>query len=145
MSKFQMGPLCLTVKGYVDDVSKDFYEANWLTIAVSCPTEDGDVSFQSACLMTTDFFDFMDEMKSLLAGEGRQAYLVSLEPQVDVRIVRGDEPDTFVLDVELTPVIEDDEDIYGMSAPLTRADVEGFAKQAEAVIADFPVRGIEGQ
>ena len=86
MTDFQMGPLTLSVKSYADDVSEDFYEANWLVLDVKCPTDDGDVAFQSPCLMTTDIFDFMDEINDLLAGQGRQAYLVSLEPQVDVRV-----------------------------------------------------------
>ena len=143
MSSLQMGPLELNVKSYADDASKDFYEANWLNIAVTCPTDDGDVAFQSPCLMTTDIFDFMDEIAALLAGEGRQAYLVSLEPQVDVRIARGDGPDTFTLDVELTPNADDDEDIYGLTTTVTRAQVEGFTAQAEQIIETFPVRGIQ--
>jgi hypothetical protein len=143
MSEFQMGPLSLAVKSYADDASNDFYEANWLNIAVSCPTEDGDVAFQSACLMTTDLFDFMDEISDLLAGQGRQAYLVSLEPQIDVRIARGDTPDIFTLEVELTPNADDDEDIYGLSTTVTRAEVEGYTAQAEKIIEAFPVRGIQ--
>lgn len=143
MSDFQMGPLTLSVKNYADDVSKDFYEANWLVVGVKCPTDEGDVSFQSRCLMTTDIFDFMDEINDLLVGQGRQAYLVSLEPQVDVRIARGDGPDMFALDVELTPDANDDEDIYGLSTIVSRKDVEGFVTQAEHIIAAFPVRGIQ--
>jgi hypothetical protein len=143
MIDFQMGPLTLSVKSYADDVSSDFYEANWLNIAVKCPTDEGDVAFQSPCLMTTDLFDFMDEINDLLAGQGRQAYLVSLEPQVDVRIARGDGPDTFTLEVELTPNADDDEDIYGLSTIVTRVDVEGYIVQAEKIIEAFPVRGIQ--
>ena len=143
MSEFQMGPLSLSVKSYADDVSKDFYEANWLNIAVQCPTDEGNVAFQSPCLMTTDLFDFMDEINDLLAGQGRQAYLVSLEPQVDVRIARGDGPDVFTLEVELTPNADDDEDIYGLSTTVTRADVQGYIAQAEKIIEAFPVRGIQ--
>lgn len=143
MSDFQMGPLVLSVKSYADDVSSDFYEANWLNIGVKCPTDEGDVAFQSPCLMTTDLFDFMDEINDLLAGQGRQAYLVSLEPQVDVRIARGDGPDVFTLEVELTPNADDDEDIYGLATTLTRADVEGYIVQAEKIIEAFPVRGIQ--
>ncbi|MFT4707204.1 MAG: hypothetical protein ACI9PU_001044 [Ascidiaceihabitans sp.] len=143
MIDFQMGPLTLSVKSYADDVSSDFYEANWLNIAVKCPTDEGDVAFQSPCLMTTDLFDFMDEISDLLAGQGRQAYLVSLEPQVDVRIARGDGPDTFTLEVELTPNAEDDEDIYDAATIVTRAEVEAMVKQAEQVIEAFPVRGIQ--
>jgi hypothetical protein len=139
-----MGPLSLRVKSYADDVSKDFYEANWLNIAVKCATDDGKVAFQSPCLMTTDIFDFMDEMNDLLAGQGRQAYLVSLEPQVDVRIARGDGPDMFTLDIELTPNADDDEDIYDVATIVTRAEIEAMAKQAEQVVEAFPVRGIEG-
>ena len=47
MSSFQMGPLSLNVKSYADDVSKDFYEANWLNIDVKCATDEGDVAFRS--------------------------------------------------------------------------------------------------
>ncbi|MFT5796952.1 MAG: hypothetical protein ACI84R_001007 [Candidatus Azotimanducaceae bacterium] len=143
MSSFQMGLLSLSVKSYADDVSKDFYEANWLNIDVKCATDEGDVAFQSPCLMTTDLFDFMDEINDLMAGQGRQAYLVSLEPQIDVRIARGDGPDTFTLEVELTPNADDDEDIYGLSTLVTRADVEGYIVQAEKIIEVFPVRGIQ--
>ena len=144
MTDFQMGPLTLSVKSYADDVSEDFYEANWLVLDVKCPTDEGDVAFQSPCLMTTDIFDFMDEINDLLAGQGRQAYLVSLEPQVDVRIALGDGPDVFTLDVELTPNVEDDEDIYDVAAIVSRAEVEEMAKQAAALVEAFPVRGIEG-
>jgi hypothetical protein len=144
MTDFQMGPLTLSVKSYADDVSEDFYEANWLVLDVKCPTDDGDVAFQSPCLMTTDIFDFMDEINDLLSGQGRQAYLVSLEPQVDVRIALGDGPDVFTLDVELTPNVEDDEDIYDAAAIVSRAEVEEMAKHAAALVAAFPVRGIEG-
>ena len=94
--------------------------------------------------MTTDIFDFMDEINDLLVGQGRQAYLVSLEPQVDVRIARGDGPDVFTLDVELTPNADDDEDIYDAAAIVSRAEVEEMAKQATALVEAFPVRGIEG-
>ena len=143
MNSLKMGPLVLNVKSYADDVSKDFFEANWLNICVKCATDDGDVAFQSPCLMTTDVFDFMDEIAALLAGEGRQAYLVSLEPQVDVRIARGDGPDVFTLEVELTPNADDDEDIYGLSVLVSRADVEGYTEQAEQIIEAYPVRGIQ--
>jgi hypothetical protein len=144
MSEIQLGPLDLSIKSYADDVSEDFYEANWLNIAVQCKTDEGEVAFQSPCLMTTDIFDFMDEINDLLAGMGRQAYLVSLEPQVDVRIARGDGPDVFTLDVELTPDAQDDEGIYDVAVIVSRAEVEAMAKQAEAVVEAFPVRGIEG-
>ena len=142
MTGFQMGPLTLKVKSYADDVLEDFYEANWLVLAVQCLTDEGDVAFQSPCLMTTDVFDFMDELNDLLAGQGRQAYLVSLEPQVDVRIARGDGPDVFTLDIELTPNADDDEDIYDVTSIISRAEVEKMAKQAAALVEAFPVRGI---
>lgn len=143
MTDFNLGPLCLTVKRYAHDDAKDFEKANWLHIGVKCPTDDGDVSFASSCLMTTDIFDFMDETDALLAGEGFQAYLVSLEPQVDVQIQRGDGPDSFTLDIELTPNAQDDEDIYAVSTTLSRDDMQDLAAQAKRIIEAFPVRSLK--
>ncbi len=143
MTNFQMGPLALTVKSYATEDTTDFEKANWLHIEVNCPTDAGDVSFASSCLMTTDIFDFMDETDALLAGEGYQAYLVSLEPQVDVQIARGERADSFTLDIELTPNTQDDEDIYGLSTVITRADLEGIATQTKHIIDTFPVRALK--
>lgn len=144
MTDFQMGPLGLHVIKYAAEQADDFYDANWLIIDVNCTTDQGKVAFQSPCLMTTDIFDFMDEIKALLSGEGYNAYLVSLEPQVDVKISRGDGPDMFVLDVELTPDADNDEDIYDLSCPVTRVDLENMAQNASKVIEAFPVRAIGG-
>jgi hypothetical protein len=143
MNEFVMGPLTLSVTGYADEESKDFYKANWLVLDVKCTTDQGDVKFSAPCLMTTDIFEFMDETAELLSGEGRHAYLVSLEPQVDVCLARGDGPDMFSMDVELTPDVNDDEDIYGLSIEVTRAQVEQMAAQATQIIEAFPVRGIQ--
>lgn len=143
MTDFQMGPLCLIVKGYATEDTTDFEKANWLRIAVTCPTDGGDVAFESSCLMTTDIFDFMDETDALLAGEGFQAYLVSLEPQVDVQISRAQGPDSFALDIELTPDADEDEDIYSLSTVISRADLEAMAAQAKQIIEAFPVRALK--
>lgn len=141
MNDFQVGPLTLRVKSYANDVSADFYNSNWLNIAVKCPTDAGDVGFQAACLMTTDIVDFLDELQDLLGGKGRQAFLVSLEPQVDVCLSRGEGPDAFQLDVELTPNADDDEDLYEASATVSRTDLETVAAQAAQIAQTFPMRG----
>jgi hypothetical protein len=143
MTDMKMGPLDLSVLSYASDDTADFEKANWLLVKVACPTDAGDVAFQSSCLMTTDIFDFMDETDALLAGEGYHAYLVSLEPQVDVQIARGEGADSFTLDIELTPNAQDDEDIYGLSTVITRADLEGIATQTKHIIDTFPVRALK--
>ena len=141
MTDLIVGPLTLKIHGYANDISGDFYKSNWLLVGVSCATDQGAVAFKSPCLMTTDFFDFVEETQELLTGKGRQAFLVSLEPQIDVRLERGTGADAFVLDVELTPDANDDEDIYDLSTQVSRAQIDSMIAQAKQIIVAFPVRG----
>jgi hypothetical protein len=134
MNDLKIGPLSLKFGGYANDLSGDFYADNWLNVVVTCTTEQGQVAFTSPCLMTTDIYDFVEELDEFLSGKGRHACLVSLEPQVDVRLSRGADADTFEIEIELTPDAEADEDISDATATVTRADVDRVAVQAKQII-----------
>ena len=144
MTDLIIGPLSLRTDGYANAVSGDFYADNWLRVAVNCTTDQGQVAFTAPCLMTTDIYDFVEELDDFLSGKGRHACLVSLEPQVDVRLSRSD-GDLFELEIELTPDADKDEDIYDATATVTRADVDRMAAQAADIIKAFPARGSDDQ
>jgi hypothetical protein len=122
--------------------AQDQCDGNWLTVTVHCGQSGASVWATGAILDLVGLVGFRDELERLYKTLSGEAVLESHEPNVKVRVAASDGAGHLNVRAEITP----DHLAQGhwFEFEIDQSYLPEAIAQLESVLAQFPVRGING-
>ncbi len=132
----------LWVHGRQFPEAQDQWDGNWLNVTVHCGRSGASVWATGAILDFIGLVRFRDGLERLHQTLCGEAVLESHEPNVRVRVASSDGAGHLRVRAEITP--DNLAQGHWFEFEIDQSYLTGTVAQLESVLAEFPVRGING-
>ena len=132
------GSLDVSVMGYQFPKNTGYWDGNWLVVSARCGQEGRFAKrVANPCLRTTEFAEFLGDLRTFEAGLTDVVELRTLEPYVGLKIVR--EPDALIG----TAVVAEKsyKDAQAVTFPVDDIEIAQLMDAVACVLDAFPIRG----
>jgi len=119
--------------------SPDYYDGNWLRVTAHTGAAGASVWASGAILMVPDLVRWADQCDALAKGEGQDAQLAPMEPELKVRIRQVDRLGHLTMQVLITPDNLTQE--HSFEFEIDQSYLAGIAAQCRSIADAYPVRG----
>jgi len=133
----------LWVHGWQFPESQDDDDSNWLTVTAHSGAAGASVWASGPIVEITDLVRWAEQCDALYNGNGREADLTPVEPELLVRIRPRDRLGHFTMRVEITPDHLTQE--HSFEFEIDQTNLPEIARQCRTIAEAFPIRGAEGK